>query len=498
MGNQTGYPETESMSMQENTHLLSVLIVEDNPGDLFLLQETLRLSKLPFKQIHKAESAAEAIEQLQKHGHELDVVLLDLSLPDSSGFNSYSQVYGHAGAIPIIVLTGLADTEMALETMAQGAQDYLIKGEYDERLLAKSIQYSIERNRIRLSLIESNESYRNLFFNNPLPIFIWDLLTLEILEANEVAQEEYGYSHEELLEMKVLDLRSERFHDKIQTFAKEFLESDINRKSGIWEHKKRNGEAMILDISSHKIDYKGRAAVLAIHNNITEKIRLEEKLEEERKLKQKEINEAMITVQERERNEISTELHDNVNQQLTVAMMYIASAQQKCTDGADLLKQSSGFILNAIEEIRKLSQILVTPLIKHFGLSKAIESLVEDISAVNTLQIDLTADVFYEEDIKYDFKLSIFRMVQEQMNNIIKHAKATNVNIELMRNNQMVYLKIADNGVGFDASQQAKGIGLYNIHSRANLYNGIVDIQTSPGNGCGIYITIPVTADILV
>jgi signal transduction histidine kinase len=297
--------------------------------------------------------------------------------------------------------------------------------------------------------------------------------------------------------MSVLDLRSPQFYERVKLFAKEFLENDISKKSGIWEHKKKNDEIMILDISSHKIEYKGRAAVLAIHNNITEKIRLEEKLEEEKLLKQKEINEAMIQVQEKERYEISTELHDNVNQQLTVAMMYIASAEQKSPESAELLKQSSGFVLNAIEEIRKLSQILVTPLIKHFGLSKAIESLLDDISFVNTLQIDLVADAFYEEDIKYDFKLNVFRIVQEQMNNIIKHAKATHVNIELMRNNHMVYLKIADNGVGFDINQQRKGIGIYNIISRSDLYNGIVDIQSSPGNGCGIHITFPISEDLL-
>lgn len=486
------------MSIQENTQTpsLSILIVEDNPGDLFLLEETLRLTRIPFEHVFKASSAAQAIEILGKHN--VSVVLLDLSLPDSSGFNSFSQVEAYASAVPIIVLTGLADTELAIETMASGAQDYLIKGEFDERLLSKSIQYSIERNRIRLSLIESNESYRNLFFNNPMPIFIWDLHTFEILEANDAAQKEYGYTREELLHMSALNLRHESNHEKIKNFAKEFLGADVTKKSGIWENTKKSGEVMVMDISSHKIDYKGNAAILAIHNNITEKIRLEEKLEEERLLKQKEITEATIQVQEKERYEISTELHDNVNQQLTVAMMYIASAQQKYPADAEVLKQSSGFILNAIEEIRKLSQTLVTPLIKHFGLSKAVEGLLDDVSAVNTLQIELTADTFFEEDIKYEFKLSIFRMVQEQMNNIIKHSKAKHVNLLLARNSESITLKIQDDGVGFDMNQQRKGIGIYNIISRSDLYNGVVDIQTSPGNGCSITITFPLKDTILL
>lgn len=484
------------MAKVENIHKLNVLIVEDNPGDLFLLEETLRLTRLPFENVYISASAEEAI--LILNSQVLDIVLLDLSLPDSSGFNSFAQIQQYASAIPIIVLTGLADADMALETMASGAQDYLIKGEFDERLLAKSIQYSIERNRIRESLLESNESYRNLFFNNPLPIFIWEVHSLKIMEVNEVALEEYGYSREEFLQMTVLDLRPKYEHDRFIEFSKDFTESGISKKAGIWEYIRKGGERMVIDISSHKIDYKGTAAILSINNNITERVRLEEKLEEERFLKQREITEASIQIQEKERYEISTELHDNVNQQLTVAMMYIASVEQKFPEGAEILRQSSGFILNAIEEIRKLSQTLVTPLIKHFGLSKAIETLLDEIAVVNTLGIELTADTFFEEDIKYDFKLNIFRIVQEQMNNIIKHAHAKNVSIELLRTDTIICLKILDDGIGFDINQQRKGIGLYNIISRADLYSGIVDIQSSHGNGCGIHITFPLEQHILI
>lgn len=486
------------MAIPENNSLRSILIVEDNPGDLFLLEENLRLSRLRFDSIYKATSIAETIRILNEMQEEISVVLLDLSLPDSSGFNSYFQIKDYSSLTPIIVLTGLADMDLALETMANGAQDYLIKGEFDERLLAKSIQYSIERNRIRESLRVSNESYRNLFYNNPMPIFIWDIHSLQILEVNDVAQQEYGYTRDELLSMNMLELRPEDDHERIRIFVKEFIEAGIMKKSGIWLHKRKNGELMVLDISSHKIDYKGTPAILAIHNNITEKVRLEEKLEEERLLKQKEITEATIQVQEKERYDISTELHDNVNQQLTVAMMYIASAQQKYPNEGELLKQSSGFILNAIEEIRKLSQNLVTPLIKHFGLGKAIEGLFDDISVVNHFQLDLDTENFLEDDIRYEFKLSVFRIVQEMMNNIIKHAKATEVKLQLKREKEHIYLSLSDNGIGFRVEQQRKGIGIYNIISRSEVYNGDVNIESAPGKGTAITITFPITADLLV
>lgn len=475
------------MSLQQQQ--LSILVVEDNPGDLYLLEENLSLTRLQIGRVYKARSVEEAIQFLSEYF--INMILLDLSLPDSTGFDSFVHINEYASGIPIIVLTGLADMDLAIETMSNGAQDYLIKGEYDERLLYKSIQYSIERNRILESLRESSESYRNLFFNNPLPIIIWDLERFQVLEVNEAALNQYGFSRDEFLFKTIIELGHESEYTRLLETARVFRDTDLMKETALWTHLNKARGFMIMDISSHKIEYKGNLAILAIHNDITETIQLQEKLEEEKMLKQKELNEAIIKVQEKERYEISTELHDNVNQQLTVAMMYIASAQQQLGTESELLKQSQSFVLNAIEDIRKLSQILVTPLIKHFGLSKAIEGLLDDVHAVNSFQMDYRCETFYEEEITYEFKLNIFRIVQEQMNNIIKYSKANEVNIVLARNEENILLTIADDGVGFDVNSPRKGIGLHNIASRADVYNGILDIQSSPGNGCIMYIRFP-------
>ncbi|WP_439516541.1 PAS domain S-box protein [Sediminibacterium sp.] len=731
---------------------LSILIVEDNPGDLFLLEELLRGSTLPIKQLIKVTSAGEACKVLQKE--EINLVLLDLSLPDSNGLQSYEIVDEYAGSIPIVVLTGLIDMEIALETMASGAQDYLIKGEFDEKLLEKSIQYSIERKKSQESLRESIDRYkfvtrvtndvvwdmnlssktilwaeenmrrvfgydvengetdfdfwsdkihpddrdrvvknlldvcndqksdqwedeyrfmrsngeyayvldqgyllyvngksirmigsmqditerklaelklldsekrfrslvqngsdmikildskgiftfsspsvekvlgyrqdeivgqstfdfihpddlqeilhrfevikktdyheipyfrfknqkgewrwletkltnlladpavqgivsnsrdvtekkkaeeailasearyRSLFFNNPMSIYIWDIDTLEILEVNDTAQKEYGYSRDEFLSKNMKDLRKKENVEKYLLFVEEFKKTGQDTiMQGVWKHLRKDGEEMTMEIYSQKIFFKERTAVLALANNIDEKVRLESKLEEEREAKQKEITEAVIRVQEKERYEISRELHDNVNQQLTVAMMYIATAEKGTNNAEALLKQSSSFIYNAIEEIRKLSKALVTPLIKDFGLCKAIEGLLEDIQlANNSLHFDFFCENFYEEDIHYEFKLSIYRIVQEQMNNILKHAKAKEVVIELYRD-EVIRLSVNDNGVGFDTKKKRKGIGIHNIQTRVGLYGGQINIHSEPGKGCQLRIEFPITNDILV
>jgi PAS domain S-box-containing protein len=324
-----------------------------------------------------------------------------------------------------------------------------------------------------------------------LPIIIWDIQSFRVLEVNEAAQSQYGYNRDEFLSKTVLELGHKSEYTRLLETARIFRDTDLMKETALWTHLNKSGDLIIMDISSHKIEYKGNLAILAIHNDITETIQLQEKLEEEKMLKQKELNEAIIKVQEKERNEISTELHDNVNQQLTVAMMYIASAQQQLGTESELLTQSQQFILNAIEEIRKLSQILVTPLIKHFGLSKAIEGLLDDVNAVNDFDVDYRCDSFYEKDIPYEFKLNIFRIVQEQMNNIIKYSKADEVSIVLARTEEQLLLTIADNGIGFDLNMPRKGVGMHNISSRTDVYNGSLEINTSPGNGCRIHIKFP-------
>ncbi len=737
--------------MSESNLLLTILVVEDNPGDLFLLEELLRGTSLSVQHLLKVNSASAAQKILQQE--EVNLVLLDLSLPDSSGLQSYELIHEFAASIPVIVLTGLMDTEIALETMASGAQDYLVKGEFDEKLLEKSIQYSIERKKSLENLRESNERYqyvtratndviwdmnlltmqirwagenlkklfgyelpgdesdfefwkskihpderemvakhlldtcsggtnelwgdeyrferadgsiayvldkgylifkqgkavrmigsmqditerklaelqvvnsekrfrslvqngsdmikildehgnfifcspsvekvlgykqqdilghktfefiheddmneirhnfavikqqdyheipyfrfrnaegewrwletkltnllhdpavkgivsnsrdvtekkkaeeairaseeryRNLFYNNPMAIYIWDIETWEILEVNETAIREYGYSREEFLQLTTLALRKEEDIPLFIEFAnrlKEYGPETI--KQGVWQHIRRNGDIIFMDIYFQRIYFKNRNAVLALANNITEKIRLEKKLEEERQERQKEITEAVIRVQEKERHEISRELHDNVNQQLTVAMMYIATAEKGTNNAESLLKQSSGFIYNAIEEIRKLSKVLVTPLIKDFGLCKAIEGLLEDLHATNTIHIDFFYGEFSETDIVYEFKLNIFRIIQEQMNNILKHARAKQVVIELYRED-VISLTITDDGVGFDANSKRKGVGLNNIQTRTELYTGHMQLQTDFGKGCRIRIEFPVTPNILL
>ncbi|AUT02585.1 hybrid sensor histidine kinase/response regulator [Nostoc sp. CENA543] len=155
---------------------IQVLLVEDNPGDVFLIQELI-------KEVHTVSVNLQTVEQLSEvvhlitrdvNGSEFDVILLDLSLPDSQGIETFIQAYNQAKTIPIIVLTGIDDENLALRAMQEGAQDYLVKGQVTGDLLVRSMRYAIERQHIEDALRQSEERFRVALKNSPIFVFNQD------------------------------------------------------------------------------------------------------------------------------------------------------------------------------------------------------------------------------------------------------------------------------------------------------------------------------------
>jgi PAS domain S-box-containing protein len=205
---------------------------------------------------------------------------------------------------------------------------------------------------------------------------------------------------------------------------------------------------------------------------------------------QKTVTRAVLNAEERERNKIGQELHDNVNQILASIKLYLGMANGK--EGRELvqtLKESSLLLDNAIEEIRSLSKSQVTPL-KKVDLKELIQALVdklEETSDISTKFVYMIRDKQIEDDLK----LNIYRIVQEQINNVLKHAQASVISIALYADANDIHISIADNGKGFVPDQKRKGIGVSNMINRVESFNGELDIISSPGNGCEIQIRIP-------
>ncbi|MBC7948688.1 MAG: PAS domain S-box protein [Chitinophagaceae bacterium] len=221
----------------------------------------------------------------------------------------------------------------------------------------------------------------------------------------------------------------------------------------------------------------------ATETDITERVLLENKLSQERMARQREITKAVLTAQEKERAHIGQELHDNLNQVLAVAKLYIQMANSYERNKNAYLTKSSGYISDVIEEIRRIAKTLVIPGLHGLTLVETINNLLYDHAILDNLKIDFIQKNFDEVEIDEKLQLNIFRVIQEQLTNILKHAKATKGTITLCREGEQVILTISDDGVGLDPKKEQDGVGIINIRSRAELYHGNVTIVTAPGKG---------------
>lgn len=228
--------------------------------------------------------------------------------------------------------------------------------------------------------------------------------------------------------------------------------------------------------------------------DVTERKGLENELAEQKLKEQKLINEITIQTQEKERKELGRELHDNVNQILAIVKMYLGmlTSGDYSTDD-NLLEKSYEYVNDAMKEIRKLSHSLVAPSLGNLGLKESLQILANDTNLLNGLQVHLDLDKSFTEDGADKTKeLMLYRVVQEQLNNITKYAKANEAFIILKKENDTLLLTIADNGVGFDTNQKSMGgIGLTNMKSRIEFYSGKLNIISAPQQGCKIEISIP-------
>jgi PAS domain S-box-containing protein len=324
----------------------------------------------------------------------------------------------------------------------------------------------------------------------------WDLRTKELFWIDGGHKRVFGYPIENALIPQ--SYWESRLHpeDKAGVLAR--LNKIITEGSEcVWEDeyrfKKANGNYAFVHDRGHII-YDGNnkpSRMIGATQDITAKVLLENKFVRERQTKQREITEAVLTALENERTNIGRELHDNMGQVLAVAKMYIQMAQKWEMKRELYLEKSCDCIVNVMQEIRKISKALIIPGTDIIGLFDNIKNLLHDFSIMHSIKIEFTNDGIDEKNLDEKLQLNIFRIVQEQLNNIFKHAKATHATINLsMQENELVLL-ISDNGEGCDILKEKNGVGIINIRSRTELYNGRVMIVSNPGEGYELKVILP-------
>ena len=232
--------------------------------------------------------------------------------------------------------------------------------------------------------------------------------------------------------------------------------------------------------------------IIGAMQDVTEINKLQQSLNDERIKRQKELTNATIEGQEKERSEIGRELHDNINQLLTAIKLYLNAASANPEIKDEMISRSVENLSKCIEEIRKLSSSLVPPSIDADSFAEIIKDLAEPIKLATTISMSYKIDNVHANALTDVQQVNVYRIIQEHLNNILKHAKAKNVNINLQYENNQIALSIKDDGQGFDVAAKRKGIGFNNIQSRAELLNGKMNVISKPGKGCLLVVNFPV------
>lgn len=327
---------------------------------------------------------------------------------------------------------------------------------------------------------------------------IWDLN----LETNEIYRSESfttisGYTKEQI--EPTIDWWYEKIHpedrERIKTNTAKFTESGVANWQDEYRFLYADGSYGYLIDKGFTIFRDNKAVrMIGAIQDISERKKLEAQLLHEQVQKQKLINQATIQAQEKERGMLSAELHDNVNQLLMSAKLHIGVAKNAGKDQNNLLDKASEYLLMAVDEIRALSKRLNNKIVKTVGLEKSILDIGNNMHQFNNIVLTTEIEGQVIEKLSQEQQLMVFRIIQEQSNNIIKYAEASKTTIVLKEKNNTCFLSISDNGKGFDKNEQkVNGIGLINIFNRADAYNGKAEIISSPGKGCTINVQFPIT-----
>ena len=260
---------------------LRILVVEDNPADADFVHEMLTPTGSVNYQIESVSRLAEALTRLESKG--IDLVLLDLGLPDSHGLATFHKLRQAAPDVPVIVLTGTNDQELAVTAVRDGAQDYLVKGQGSGSLLARAARYAMERQRAETALREREKKYRGLFESSRDAIMTMEPPSWKFTSGNPAAVKMFGVKNEEeFVSLGLWELSPEWQPDGRASAekSKEMINKAVREGSHFfeWTHQRLGGGEFPADVLLSKIEQDGKVVVHATVRDITEQKRLQQEL----------------------------------------------------------------------------------------------------------------------------------------------------------------------------------------------------------------------------
>ncbi|MBW6492741.1 MAG: PAS domain S-box protein [Lentimicrobium sp.] len=385
----------------------------------------------------------------------------------------------------------IRDLVTATNRIGAGDRDFRVSldSQQEFKLLAESFNTMLDI----IDKTTVSEVYLKSIINNLFGALLVTDQQCNIRSINNATSELLGYNETELIGKPLASLFNQDFQNQPQPVTEkidlEELAVLMRKYSQMFSKSKLPIPVFVTCTLLKNNDNKMNGLVLVAHD-LTEQKAYEEKIEQIRKDRMIAINEA----QEQERMRIATDIHDGLGQMLTSISYSIQKLIESRYD-PEPIQNILNQIDAAILETKNLAHNLIPLALKDFGLISAVRSLIERANRLNNTLFVFDA---YDFEGRIDPKLekTIYRICQESLNNIVKHAKATKATFQLFRTNEQITLVIDDNGVGFDTDakideQSGSGIGLMSIRERVARYNGTFTIDSKQGTGTELIIEIP-------
>ncbi|MEY5132120.1 MAG: hypothetical protein RLZZ198_124 [Bacteroidota bacterium] len=441
---------------------VNILIVEDDLSFASLLQERLVLLGYSSYDIVSIDAIADAMEV--KEEFTPDVILLDLNIRDSSGIATYDRIQAIFDEATIIVLSGMDNRALSLEIVAKGAQDYLLKNEINAGVLDKTIKYGILRRTFQVQLTESEKKYKDLFYNSPLPMLKLSVSTYEILFCNQAALTLFDASTANEIVGKSLN----EFIISEQNLS---AEDNSPRWIGYYKQRTLTEQEISTQIILNQLT-EDKEAYIALVVDKTDEL-----LFEQRKY------EIIAQAEEGEKKKIARELHDGIGQQLVLLNLLLQNITPTPSE-AGALDQIKQLLQGSIQELREMAYNLLPPALEK-GFLNALERFAHRINATGKMTLTLSIDdQINEESFVNVDRFNLYRIVQEVLNNALKHSKASEITIEIHPiKGSKINLKVVDNGIGFDTDRMSEGLGMQNMKHRMDMAGIKGSISSEKGRG---------------
>ena len=352
------------------------------------------------------------------------------------------------------------------------------------RFIAAALQRMVDR------IDPQAGRYRMLFESSPLPMWVVDAESLGFLAVNDAAVRLYGYSRDEFLAKNARDIDPHA--------------TDLTR--GVVRHLKKSGEQFDVDRVGHAVGWRGRPAMLVFISDITERQRTQLALERlNRELEQsrerlRALSRRLLEVQEEERGRLARDLHDDIGQALTALKIQLESLPRSAE--APLpgrIDECIDTTRHTIERVRQLSLSLRPSQLDDLGLVAALRSHVDRQARVAGIAAHFDA-LEAPAEIGADTETACFRVAQEAINNVLRHAHARNLWLHLSTSNGALALSVRDDGSGFDVDSVRRradagaSLGLTGMEERVALLGGSFELRSLPGHGTAMLATFPLAA----